>query len=352
MVHYIRFLKSPRFVLAARSPKQVPVSALITITTDLGDAFYPGDLSVYTAIATRFGKISLGLTFWKSGMRCLKIETKVPLEYLTSWARLVFTCSESLEADSLQLGKVPYIVSAWTEEFRGPQDPIADAVVRRFTLLEGKVLEICEENGESIARHIWDAALGLTTWLVSHREMLGRQDDKQCTILELGTGCGLVGLVLGSLRQNSRLILTDIDEGSLKLTTDNAQKSRELFNSVCECRSLDWKEPHKFTCVESLTFIIASDCTYNTDSIPHLAQTISELAQRSMELHQEALSPQVIVSTKKRHPSEAIFFDLMSKAGFEQKEHTTVSMHDQYRESIGQDVEVVDVYVFERARVQ
>ncbi|KAL9028863.1 MAG: hypothetical protein Q9196_002830 [Gyalolechia fulgens] len=241
MVHYIRFLKSPRFVLAARSPKQVPVSALITITTDLGDAFYPGDLSVYTAIATRFGKISLGLTFWKSGMRCLKIETKVPLEYLTSWARLVFTCSESLEADSLQLGKVPYIVSAWTEEFRGPQDPIADAVVRRFTLLEGKVLEICEENGESIARHI---------------------------------------------------------------------------------------------------------------CIPHLAQTISELAQRSMELHQEALSPQVIVSTKKRHPSEAIFFDLMSKAGFEQKEHTTVSMHDQYRESIGQDVEVVDVYVFERARVQ
>ncbi|KAI4169243.1 MAG: hypothetical protein LQ343_005831 [Gyalolechia ehrenbergii] len=336
MVHYIRFLKSPRFDLAVKSPKQVPVSALITITTDLGDAFYPGDLSIYTAIVTRLSKIPLGLTFWKPGMRCLKIETKVPLEYLTSWARLLFSGSASLEADTVQLGKVPYIVSAWTEAFKGPQDAIADVVVRGFTLLEGKVLEIWEENGESIACHI------------CHKETLTQQDDRQCTILELGTGCGLVGLVLGSLMQNSRLILTDVDEGSLKLATENAQKTREIFNSVWECRFLDWKEPRKFTFDGNLTFIVASDCTYNPDSIPHLVQTIADLAQRSVETHKEAPSPQVIVSTKRRHPSEAIFFELMSKSGFEQKEHTTVSVHDQYRESVGQDIGIVDIYIFER----
>lgn len=88
-------------------------------------------------------------------MRCLKTETKVPSEYLESRARLFFTCNDSVETDSLQHGKVPYFVSAWTEEFTGPQDPIADVVVRRFTLLNGQVLDICEDNGESIARHIW-----------------------------------------------------------------------------------------------------------------------------------------------------------------------------------------------------
>lgn len=155
MVHYIRFLKPPRFDLAIKIPKRVLLSALITITTDLGDAFYPGDLPVYIAVVTHVGRISLGLTYWKPGMRCLKTQAKVPLEYLTSPAKLLFTCNESLETDSLQLGKVPCVVSAWTKEFRGTHDLITDVVMRRFTLLEGKVLEICEANGESIACHIW-----------------------------------------------------------------------------------------------------------------------------------------------------------------------------------------------------
>ncbi|KAL8937166.1 MAG: hypothetical protein Q9216_004564 [Gyalolechia sp. 2 TL-2023] len=180
--------------------------------------------------------------------------------------------------------------------------------------------------------------------------MVTQHDDKQCTILELGTGCGLVGLVLGSLIQNSRLILTDVNERSLKLATENAKRSREVFNCVWECRFLDWKEPDKFTFDGHLTFIVASDCTYNPDSIPHLAHTISDLAQRSADLHKEAPSPQVIVSTKNRHPSEAIFFELMSKAGFKQKEHMTVPMHDQYREFVGEELELVEVYVFERAK--
>lgn len=352
MVHYIRFLKSPRFDVAAKSPHHVPLSALITVTTDLGDAFYPGELFVYTIIVTRLGKVRLGSTFWKRGMRCLKIETEVPLEYLTSWAGLMFTCSHTLDIDSLQLGQVPYIISAWTEPFQGPQDLIADVVVRRFTLLEGKILDIEEENGESIACHIWDAAIGLTTWLLNNREMVMQKDDKQCNVLELGTGCGLVGLVLGSLCENSRLILTDIDDGSLKLAAENAQKSRETFNSVWDCRPLDWKEPHKFKFDGNLTFIVASDCTYNSDSIPHLVRTISDLVRRSTELHKDSPCPRVIVSTKRRHPSEAVFFNLMSEARFEQKEHTTISMPDQYRESVLHDIEVVDVYVFERRTIQ
>lgn len=155
MVHYIRFLKSPRFDVAAKGPNHVPLSALLTVTTDLGDAFYPGELLIYTAISTRLGRIRLGSASWKRGMRCLKMQTEVPLEYLTSWAGLMFSCSDVLEIDSLQPGKIPYIISAWTESFQGPQDPIADLVIRRFSLFEGKSLEIREENGESIGCHIW-----------------------------------------------------------------------------------------------------------------------------------------------------------------------------------------------------
>lgn len=172
--------------------------------------------------------------------------------------------------------------------------------------------------------------------------------EKQHKILELGTGCGMVGLVLGSMSQNSRLILTDEDDDSLALATENAQKSREVFNSVWECRSLDWREPHRFSLDGNLGLIVASDCTYNSGSIPCLVQTISDLVQQSNEMHKESPTPRIIVSTKRRHPSEAMFVELMEKSGFDQLEHATIPMHDRHRESMGMELEVVDVYIYER----
>ena len=155
MAYYIRFLKVPKFDGTAMLPDRALFRALITITTDLGDAFYPGNLSVCTSIYTSVGKISLGLTSWRPGTRCLEIKTQVPIEYLRSPARLLFTCGESQETDSLHVGKVPYVISAWTEVFSGPQYDIANVVIRRLHLQEGKVLDICEDVGESIACHIW-----------------------------------------------------------------------------------------------------------------------------------------------------------------------------------------------------
>ncbi|KAL8843516.1 MAG: hypothetical protein Q9170_000020 [Blastenia crenularia] len=331
MVHYVRFLRSPRFDLAVRYRGRVLLRGLITITTDLGDSFYPSDLCLYTAIVTRNGRISLASTTWKPGMRCLKVEIKVPLEYLTLPAKFLFTCDETLETDSLKLGKVPHIISAWTEEFRGHQDSIADVVVRRFTVQEGKVLDI--------------------PWLICNKELMWQPDEQQSSIIELGTGCGLVGLVLGSMRHNSRLILTDVDDGALKLAKENAQISREMFNSTWECRSLDWTEPQKFVFNDKLTLIVASECIYNSDSIPLLVQTMSDLVQRSIELRKESPGPKIVVSTKRRHDSEAMFFTMMIASGFEETVHAIVPLHDRYRESVGIDLEVVNIYIFQRRAI-
>lgn len=169
----------------------------------------------------------------------------------------------------------------------------------------------------------------------------------QYSILELGTGCGLVGLVLASMSKNCRLILTDLDEDSLRLATRNAQKSREVFDSVWECSTLEWSEPHKFRADENLALVVASDCIYNSDSIPDLVRTIAHLVRRTREPPKASLGPRVLVSTKRRHSSEDMFFDLMSKAGFKQQEHATIPMYDRYRESTGQAFEQVDIYIFE-----
>ncbi|KAI4152558.1 MAG: hypothetical protein LQ341_000697 [Variospora aurantia] len=348
MVHYIRLLKPPVFDKENCPPDQVRLSVVIAITTDLGDAFYPGELSLFLGIFTHAGTLRLGPATWKAGTRCLKWHINIKLQHLASRARLLFTCSDSLETDSLELGNVPSVLGAWTDEFTGPKAVFDDIVLRRFVLQKGRELDICEDNGESIGRHIWDAAIALAAWLLKYKAKVQQADGKQHCILELGSGCGLVGLVLASMSQNQncRLILTDLDNESLKLAKYNARGSREAFNSVWQCCTLDWTEPQKFSTDQYPVLIVASDCIYNVDNIPDLVRTFSYLVRQSRESSKGAVNPKIIVSTKRRHPSEEMFFKLMTKAGFEQSDQDKVPLSDQWREKAGQDLDVVSIHVF------
>lgn len=143
------------------------------------------------------------------------------------------------------------------------------------------------------------------------------------------------------------LILTDEDDDALRFAKQNARKSRHTVNSAWECQPLDWVEAGKYKLDRALDFIIASECIYNPDSIPNLVHTISELVRQSKGLKAGLPQPRIIVSTKVRHWTEAAFFGLMKTAGFEQQEHESIAIPDNYRESIGQDLERVEIYVFE-----
>ncbi|KAL8764494.1 MAG: hypothetical protein Q9194_007035 [Teloschistes cf. exilis] len=280
MVHYIRFLKPPRLSVNPKLSWRPSLTTLITITTDLGDVFYPGDAEVHVALAEADNVTSVGT-----------------------------------------LGQLPDIVSAWTEDFHAEDGMKLDSsvTIRCFSIPNGQVLKIYEENG-SEALHV----------------------------LELGAGCGLVGLVFGSIISGSRLLLTDIDDDALKFAGINALKCPRAQDSIRELRPLDWKDPQSFTLDGTLDFIVASDCIYNSDSIPPLVYTIIELERRVMKLRKGAPGPKVMISTKVRHWSESMFFKLLEEYGFEQEEHTSIPMPDQYRQSTGEELETVDVYIFKR----
>lgn len=155
MVYYIRFLKPPRVSRLHVDRDDALVSTMITITTDLGDAFYPGNLCIHTAIDYEGVMTSLALSKWEPGMRVLKIEARTLVNNPRSRSKFFFTANKSLGIDSLQLDRIPDIVSAWTEEFSQWDDLDTNVTLRRFQLPCSQVLEICEENGESMARHIW-----------------------------------------------------------------------------------------------------------------------------------------------------------------------------------------------------
>lgn len=103
---------------------------------------------------------------------------------------------------------------------------------------------------------------------------------------------------------------------------------------------LDWDQPlPERVAKQRPELVIVSDCTYNPDSIPGLVRILKMVADNSPD----AL---IVVSLKVRHDSEAIFFDLMAGAEFLEAEHTTIPLPDRHRSETGQELEVVEVYVY------
>ncbi len=113
-----------------------------------------------------------------------------------------------------------------------------------------------------------------------------------------------------------------------------AQRARARFEA------LQWGErlPPAIA-AQAFDLIVAADCMYNPSSAPALAETVSALVSRSP-------GALVLVATKERHPSEAVFFDLMAAAGLEQVAYSQT----QLSRSAAEGSPAVQIYAFRRGR--
>lgn len=153
MVWYIRFLKPPKI------DQKGHVRALITITTDLGDGFYPTDLTLYAMITTTGNRedwMSEWQTLkWKNGMRTLwvdivKADADPPVDL-----RLVVNSKRSTEGNNISVENIPEILGIWSDVFSKDKNQAGSMIERRYRIDSGPVRVMMEETGESIARHIW-----------------------------------------------------------------------------------------------------------------------------------------------------------------------------------------------------
>ena len=158
-------------------------------------------------------------------------------------------------------------------------------------------------------------------------------------VLELGSGCGVVGIALAQMVPCCNIWLTDLPE-AMDILNHNVSEANPAHQSKLEITPLEW-ESSLPSIIEGQIFnlILVSDCTYNADSLPSLVQTLSILISCSPDSH-------IIVSMKVRHPGEKVFFDLMSKSGLGITKHAFITMPDDYRNTIGLELETVDVYTF------
>jgi hypothetical protein len=162
LMRYIRFLKTPR-VVVEKGTQRKQISCLITVTSDLGDSFLPYDVQLSAELLS--SKPAEQVIAWKNiqwtaGMRSLSVTFPLITGLKSSGFRIkvgVEPKSTHDEYSKLSDEGTCGVVSAWTSEF----DPFAKTdhaeklVERRFKLPNGPDITICEETGESIARHLW-----------------------------------------------------------------------------------------------------------------------------------------------------------------------------------------------------
>lgn len=176
--------------------------------------------------------------------------------------------------------------------------------------------------------------------LASLDKLLSSDSQQVLNVIELGTGCGIVGLALASIVPNSHVLLTDTSEVSELVNVWNIPELNAAASSTVAFEILNWHEPLPTSvCSINKNLILVADCIYNADSTPALVSTISALALKSP-------GALVVNATKTRHSSEAIFFTLMAEAGFVTLDRTYVAAPKGYDSSDAADAEWIDIRVF------
>lgn len=163
MVHYIRFLKIPQLYLARPKGKNAIIKALVTITTDLGDDFYPEGLELTATIApARIGgrsndPVSATDLTWHAGMRSSSVDIELRHKNSEDPLEICISCKNGGNVEERLLpAHIPRIISVWSEVLVASKGGLASNIVeRRFCLGNSASLSIREETGESIARHLW-----------------------------------------------------------------------------------------------------------------------------------------------------------------------------------------------------
>lgn len=178
-------------------------------------------------------------------------------------------------------------------------------------------------------------------WSSVVAKILTKTNSHKPSVLELGSGCGIVGLEVAQICCQCDVTLTDLPD-TMEILSYNVSKVMGSNPAVGNVITgvLDWDDANpKIVQGHRCDLVIVSDCTYNADSIPALVRTLAAVIDK----WPAAL---IIVSMKVRHDSEAVFFDLMAAAGFVVAEHSAITMPDQQRADSGRELEVVDIYVF------
>lgn len=298
----------------------VLLKAVVTVTTDLGETFYqdPLDLIVSLRSPEDDGDIYLRKRLaWPAGARSVPITFDLSRQDI-DWPACVHVAVRNLKP----AGFLSPFVDIWSAPLNPAKGQFETGrrVERRFLPGNNRPVVLLEDAGDSIARHLWDGSQALAQHIDESTSLQNSETlplleyvlvsatYRRLHVLELGCGCGTVGLSLAQTIPDCSVWLTDLPEVA-ELVTANMNRAVPSISSNIRFEPLDWCQPLPASLQSRKNdLIIVSECTYNTDTLEALVGVLVQLLVRSPKAV-------IIVATKTRHDSEASFFTLMKNAG-------------------------------------
>ncbi|KAI8367052.1 putative methyltransferase-domain-containing protein [Blakeslea trispora] len=149
---------------------------------------------------------------------------------------------------------------------------------------------------------IWEAANVMIDYLIWKNAQLNGELFKDQTIVELGSGTGLVGIAIAKICSQVRQVILTDQLAMMKLMNENIQLNQ--LSSV-SATVLNWGEPILNPSVLEADVIIASDCIYLEVAFVPLFETLLALTHK----------PDVVIylSYRKRRKADKRFFQLARK---------------------------------------
>ncbi|KAK0206220.1 putative methyltransferase-domain-containing protein [Desarmillaria ectypa] len=160
--------------------------------------------------------------------------------------------------------------------------------------MEPLVVNLSVDASPGCGGIVWPAGQVLSNYLV-RRDRSFLQDK---TVLELGSGTGLVGIVAAKLGAN--VWVTD-QAPLLDIMRQNVLRNNLI--SSCTIAELNWGEPIPAG-IPAPDVVLAADCVYFEPAFPLLVQTLCDIYDKT---------PEMLFCYKKRRKADKRFFAMLKK---------------------------------------
>ncbi|XP_077517847.1 protein N-lysine methyltransferase METTL21D-like [Amblyomma americanum] len=125
---------------------------------------------------------------------------------------------------------------------------------------------------------VWDGALVLGKF-IDHKNCTREWDPKK-SVLELGSGTGIVGIIASSFGND--VVLTDLPQ-FMPLLDKNLEENRRHLKGKAHAQALEWGAqlaPH----IVTPDVILMSECVYYEKAVDPLVKTMTELCGPNTEV--------------------------------------------------------------------